>query len=68
MLVWVLTTEHNEYDQFGEYFVAVFLNKPTPIELEWYGISVEDIPHVQNGGGRQSHENQWWHLKSHEIK
>jgi len=26
---WVLTRSHNSYDQYGEYFVAVFRGKPT---------------------------------------
>lgn len=29
MKVWVLTREENQYDQYGEYFDAVFSTKPT---------------------------------------
>lgn len=29
MKVWVLTSEVNDYDQHGDYFLAVFKNKPS---------------------------------------
>lgn len=31
--VWLLTREHNDYDQHGEYFIAVFAEKPTIQQL-----------------------------------
>lgn len=29
MTIWVLTIEYNDYDQHGEYFIAVFSDRPT---------------------------------------
>lgn len=38
MTVWILTEEYNDYDQHGEYFVAVFADKPTTEQLNFYEI------------------------------
>jgi hypothetical protein len=38
MPVWILTEEYNEHDQHGEYFVAIFKNKPTVEQLNFYEI------------------------------
>jgi len=59
----VLTTEYNEYDQYGEYFLAVFSNKPTEEQLLSYDVPSKDIQHVLNGGGRQNIEWKWFFLK-----
>lgn len=76
MEVWVLTYEVNEYDQHGEYFAAVFKEKPTPEQLfDW--IDEEDryrtlnkkeyADWIINQGGRFGIEYQWFHLKKHNI-
>ena len=74
--VWVLTTEHNEYDQHGEYFCAVWPEKPTVEQLaehSQYNTSasvsggvmgaLSFLLHLKNGGGRRRTEQQWYHLK-----
>jgi len=34
MKVWILTSEYNDYDQHGEYFEAVFAQKPTLQQIQ----------------------------------
>jgi hypothetical protein len=81
--VWVLTTEHNDYDQHGEYFVAVFETKPTVKELAAFfttnkGVAVPGyhqdpvsvlnfLLHLLDGGGRQAIEDQWYNLNEVEF-
>ncbi len=48
--VWVLTEEYNEYDQHGEYFLAVFKDEPTEKDLKHY-----DYTHF----GRKMNEYSW---------
>lgn len=31
--IWILTSEHNDYNQHGEYFLAAFHTKPSITEL-----------------------------------
>ena len=68
--IWIVTTEYNEYDQYGEYFVACFLEKPSKSELKELlkneYISDITIDYLFDGGGRQDVENQWWYLE--EVK
>lgn len=68
--VWVLTREVNEYNQEGEYFVAVFPKKPTAQQLIENLVPEEDVDHVLNGGGRlhfdipsDQHYHVWHHLR-----
>ena len=68
MDVWILTREVNEYEQQGEYFVAVFGGKPAHEELTALGVPRNRLRHVLNGGGRVVHENEWFHLSSHTVK
>ena len=73
--VWVLKSEYNDYDQHGEYFIAVFrelptlkqLAKETETSLE-YTLWVEDMEHIQRGGGRKNSEYQWYILDKEELK
>lgn len=77
---WVLTRSVNEYDQYGEYFEAVFVNKPSLKTLADYfkyndrGISVNVfeaisfLEHVLAGGGRQDTEYEWYDLQEVEMK
>ena len=63
MKVWVLTTEYNEYDQYGKYFVAVFSEKPHHTQLKEHGVPRNRLRHVLNGGGRVECEDQWFWLE-----
>ena len=72
--IWVLTTEINEYDQYGEYYIRAWLKKPTAeevrrvIESEYNPAFIsksetytpEEI--VETGGGRKGTEYRWFHL------
>lgn len=73
--VWALTREHNSYDQFGTYAVAVFACKPTLQQLADFfssGKATHDqssvmgavafLEHLRNGGGRQGTEDVWYNL------
>lgn len=51
MNVWVLTTKHNCYDQYGEYFQNVFAYKPGADQLINEGVNPFDVDHVLSGGG-----------------
>lgn len=81
MKVWVLTREENDYDQHGDYFVAVFKKFPTLLAI-WEaldseensgartGISTNDVElfsHIQKGGGRRYPEETWYHLREIEM-
>jgi hypothetical protein len=68
MKVWVLTKEYNLYDQEGEYFVAVFANKPTTQQLEECSVPYDYLQHVLNGGGRLNIEEEWFYLREVETK
>lgn len=66
--VWVLTQEFNEYDQYGEYFIAVFGNKPHHDDLTFLGVPTNRLRHVLNGGGRKDDEHSWFYLRKHDIE
>jgi hypothetical protein len=51
--VWILTTEYNDYDQHGAYFVAWWPKKPTYEQLGKY------TDHL----GRKNWEWQWYELE-----
>ncbi len=65
--VWVLTREINQYDQDGEYFVAVFENKPHHTQLSVNGVPQNRLKHVLDGGGRVGIENEWFFLREIRI-
>ena len=67
MNVWVLTTEYNEYDQYGEYFVAVFKEIPHRSQLTAFGVPQNRLRHVLNGGGRIEFEHQWFFLRIYNL-
>jgi hypothetical protein len=52
--VWVVTSGINEYNQDGEYFVAVFKNKPSFVELKELLPNADDVTlgKLTRGGGR----------------
>lgn len=66
--VWVLTREVNAYDQYGEYYCAVFANKPTHQQLTLEGVTQNRLRHTLNGGGRVGNEEEWFHLKQEVLK
>jgi hypothetical protein len=77
--VWMLTTEYNEYDQYGEYFVGVFQEKPSVEALATFcakekiyigadtASGLAFLFHLQKGGGRRGVEEQWYNLKQVEC-
>ena len=68
MIVYVLTEEYNAYDQYGEYFLNVFKDKPTVEQLmELLGINKSGAEHVLKGGGRIKREDQWYILTEYDI-
>ena len=80
--VWVLTREHNDYDQHGEYFEEVFAKKPSISEFAdyfskadqgvmKYGTPMEALSFIERlreGGGRKDSEDTWYNLKEVELK
>jgi hypothetical protein len=65
--VWVLTSEYNDQGQYGQYFEAVFLQKPTGERLLDLGVDKEDLDHVLAGGGRRGDDYVWWYLTEHKL-
>ena len=77
--IWVLTTQHNDYDQHGVYFVCYWMKKPDIEQLqEGIKLGMEGKPrddyllalaqHVYSGGGRRDIpnfglEDQWFNLE-----
>lgn len=62
-VIWVLTSEYNDYDQYGEYFVSAFREEPSAQELGKHGVPQNRWRHVLNGGGRVGIEDVWFHLR-----
>jgi hypothetical protein len=52
--------------QYGQYFEAVFLQKPTVEQLLNIGVGSEDLDHVLAGGGRRT-DKYWWYLTEHKV-
>ena len=68
MIVYVLTEEYNAYDQYGEYFLNVFKEKPTVEQLmELLKINKVGAEHILKGGGRIKWEDQWYILTEYDI-
>jgi hypothetical protein len=70
--VWVLTSEYNQYDQYGRYFLAVFAEKPTAEQLrphiaKHYYVDEAYLEHVRGGGGRLREEDLWYCLDEEEL-
>lgn len=66
--VWVLTSSYNDYDQHGEYFEAVFKDKPTRESImEACGVPEEDADHILLGGGRKGGEYVWFNLRQEAL-
>lgn len=63
MKVWILTKSYNDYNQYGEYFEAVFSKKPTLEDLRKHAnFSEVGCNHLLEGGGRIGFEDSWYDL------
>ena len=67
--VWVLTSEFDAAYQYGEYFEAVFLRKPsmqelTDADLSWF----ESDLLLRKGNSWQEDSNNWYYLKEVTIE
>lgn len=61
--IWVVTKEVNDYNQYGDYFIAVWQEKPTIAQIKGcLGCSEELAEHIFNGGGRIDYEGRWYNL------
>lgn len=76
--IWVLTQSHNDYNQHGEYFVAVFGSKPDIKRLaeamQMQNVSASSImeaiallSHIIEGGGRRGTEDVWYQLEEVDL-
>ena len=67
--VWVLTSEFNDYDQHGEYFLEVYGAKPTDEQLAVHVHNALERQHLlEKGGGRMSiRDDQWFYLQEHKV-
>lgn len=68
-IVWVITEAYNDYDQHGEYLVAVFTTFPTKADLIhiFPDISDEAYEYLSKGGGRKDTEDSWYYLTELEV-
>lgn len=69
--VWIATYECNQYDQYGEYFLAVFSEKPTVAEFAPFvsqqvclsddmGDAIRLVSHYLDGKGRTKAMEDTW--------
>lgn len=78
--VWILTYELNEYGQDGDYYLAVFKEKPDWRDLEralmhhpWFTLPEDEeyrqalLAHILEGGGRRGTEWVWFNLRLEEF-
>lgn len=62
--IYILTSEYNEYDQHGEYFVKVYFSRPT-IEQIATDLECDNdyAEHILKNGGRLKYEYVWYFLR-----
>ena len=62
--MWIVTSEINEYNQEGVYFVAAYQSKPSFEDLKdlLRGESDVTVGKLTRGGGRQALEDEWFNL------
>lgn len=60
--MWILTEAYNAYDQFGDYFLAAWLEKPSEEQLKKILPTVDGNYLLETGGGRKNYENHWYNL------
>lgn len=67
MTFWVITKLVNDYNQYGQYFISAYTEKPTAEQIKkTLKCSDELAVDIEKGGGRASFEDIWFEL--HEIK
>ncbi|MNK14333.1 hypothetical protein D3C87_324440 [compost metagenome] len=65
-MIYILTKEYNEYDQFGSYFIHAWQWKPTIAEMKVHDRFITDEIGLHlsvHGGGRIADEDVWFHLE-----
>lgn len=67
-VVWILTCEYNDYDQYGEYFVEVFYKEPSEFLLTDAGVNIMDIPELLSTGRTNEKNYIRYHLTRVEPK
>jgi len=73
--MYILTREHNLYDQEGEYYVAIFkniedVNKKLQEVIEKDNYCTYDDKlhkHIVKGGGRINNEEVWFNLRHEDV-
>lgn len=62
--IWVVTKEVNDYNQHGDYFVGIFINKPEFKHLKQLlpNEPNDTIGKLIRGGGRKNFEDVWYTL------
>lgn len=62
-MMYILLREHNDYNQYGDYFCAAFINKPSVEELmHIINESEEYCLQILNGIERKNGEDIWYKL------
>jgi hypothetical protein len=68
MNIWILTSELNEYDQYGEYYICAFKEKPSlDIIQRLLNVTSEYATHILEKGGRLDTEYKWYNLREEDI-
>lgn len=62
-MIYVLTEEYNQYDQYGEYFIHAWIGKPTAEQLKLHVHPSTDLDYLLCGGGRRYKEHHWYNLQ-----
>ena len=70
-MIWVLTCEYNDYNQYGEYYIKAWDHLPSYDELKIQleeqlgGNALSNTIHhlLDKGGGRIKNEDCWWWLR-----
>lgn len=67
--LWIVTWESDDDNQYGEYFVAAFTNKPSKEELHKLLplLTKKEIDWLYDGGGRKGSEASWYFLREREC-
>jgi hypothetical protein len=63
--VWLLTSEYNDYDQYGRYYEQLYSKLPTTAQLIADGVPEDICEHLLlHGGGRMNNkQNVWYYLE-----
>lgn len=61
--MWVLTKAYNDYDQYGDYLVSAYNERPTAEQIAKAAeCDLEYANHILGGGGRLNSEGSWFFL------